>query len=148
MRSDLRMWVVQRRGNIISLDRLRRRKCAMRYSRHSHSSVFLPKSLAAMDRFKNQFVCVWVSKSVSLSVCYKKELNARNLLPIFAKLAIMVVSQEMWSSIAFGGNPEYFWPSNRKRNYFLPLLLWKNMLLTSNISKMVRYTMFDSKEVR
>jgi len=40
----------------------------------------------------------------------------RNLPPIFTKFAILVVSQEMWSPIVFGGNLEYWCLSNGKWN--------------------------------
>jgi len=44
-------------------------------------------------------------------------LTGHILPPIFTKkLAIMVVSHEMWSPIVLGGNLDYLCPSNRKWN--------------------------------
>jgi len=53
----------------------------------------------------------------ALATLKRVELSTgRNVPLIFTKLAIMLVSQEMWSPIVFGRNPAYLRPSNRKWN--------------------------------
>ena len=86
-------------------------------------------------------VCVSVSHSVSEWVCHTKRVKRstdRNLPPIFTKLATKVGSQEILWNISIlqtgsGINPHH--------------CSYRKISLISNISKMVRDTMLDSKEV-
>jgi len=59
---------------------------------------------------------VSVSESVTQNKLNALQITDHNLKPIFTKLAIIGVSEEMWSPIVFSGNLEYLYPSNRKWN--------------------------------
>ena len=72
------------------------------------------------------------------SVCVSVSERDRNLPPIFTKLATKVESQEMCLPIVFGGNPKYFYPTNRKLNESSPLLLSKNMFNVENGDRQTR----------
>jgi len=87
------------------------------YSSRYHKMALL--SAQCMSSIREIITLTSVCLCVREPVCHTKRVErstGRNLPPIFTKLAIMVVSQEMWSPIVFGGNPEYLWPSNREWN--------------------------------
>ena len=87
-------------------------------------------------------ISLFVWQSVSQWVCHTKQVKrstSHNLPPIFTKLAITVVSQEMWSPIVFSGYPEYWSPSNGKWNWFLRLPLWENTFNVKYLENGERY---------
>jgi len=58
---------------------------------------------------------------VEFRVCHTKlgrfaRPTGHNFPSIFTELVIIIVSQEMWPPIVFGGSLEYFCPSNLKSN--------------------------------
>ena len=65
---------------------------------------------SSIGQIINQFVCVSVSEWVGHSKRVERS-TGRNFPPIFTKLATVVVSQEMWSPIVFGGDSGYLCPT-------------------------------------
>jgi len=100
-----------------------------------------------MDRFKKSD-CLCVSKSVISQSVTKKELNARNLVPIFTKLAIMVVSQYMCDHLLLLVEIPNTFGHQTGSGINLYHCSYGKICLTSNISKMVRDTMLDLKKIR
>ena len=115
----------------------------------SHDALCLRNALAALERLQNQFVCLSVSPSVSMSHKTSWTLyGSQSSTDLHETCHQGRVPGDVVIYCLFGGNPKYFYPPNQKWIINPHHCSYGKISLMPNISKMVRDTMLDSEEVR